>query len=88
MPLQEMATSVTYATLELIGVSAVKSGNVLIINGEQVAVGRAAVNHQDIIELRRGALARLSILLDQSHGYAAFLESVRQADPDSGRAVG
>ena len=40
-PLQEMATSVTYATLELIGVAVVKSGNVLIINGEQVAVGEA-----------------------------------------------
>ena len=40
-PLQEMAASVTHATLELIGVAAIKSGNVLIINGEQVAVGEA-----------------------------------------------
>jgi len=40
-PLQEMATGVTHATLELIGISAMKSGNVLIINGEQVAVGEA-----------------------------------------------
>ncbi|MDY7108296.1 MAG: exosortase/archaeosortase family protein [Planctomycetota bacterium] len=40
-PLQEMATGVTHATLELIGVSSLKSGNVLIINGEQVAVGEA-----------------------------------------------
>jgi exosortase len=40
-PLQEMATSVTHATLELVGVSSLKSGNVLIINGEQVAVGEA-----------------------------------------------
>ena len=36
-----MAASVTHATLELIGVAAIKSGNVLIINGEQVAVGEA-----------------------------------------------
>lgn len=40
-PLQEMATGVTHATLELIGISSMKSGNVLIINGEQVAVGEA-----------------------------------------------
>jgi exosortase len=40
-PLQELATSVTHAMLELIGVSAIKSGNVIIINGEQVAVGEA-----------------------------------------------
>ena len=40
-PLQELATSVTYSMLEVMGVSATKSGNVLIINGEQVAVGEA-----------------------------------------------
>ncbi len=40
-PLQETATAVTHGMLELIGVSAVKSGNVLVINGEQVAVGEA-----------------------------------------------
>lgn len=40
-PLQELATTVTHAMLELIGVSAVKSGNVIVINGEQVAVGEA-----------------------------------------------
>lgn len=40
-PMQEMATSVTYAVLEFVGVTAVKSGNVLVINGEQVAVGEA-----------------------------------------------
>jgi exosortase len=40
-PMQTMATSVTHATLEVMGVSAVKSGNVLIINGEEVAVGEA-----------------------------------------------
>ncbi len=40
-PMQELATSVTHAMLELIGVSAVKSGNVIVINGEQVAVGEA-----------------------------------------------
>jgi exosortase len=41
LPLQELATTVTHAMLELFGVAAVKSGNVLIINGEQVAVGEA-----------------------------------------------
>jgi exosortase len=40
-PLQEIATSVTHSMLEVIGISAIKSGNVLIINGEQVAVGEA-----------------------------------------------
>ena len=40
-PLQELSTSVTHGVLQLIGVGAVKSGNVLIINGEQVAVGEA-----------------------------------------------
>jgi exosortase len=40
-PLQEIATSVTHSMLEFIGVSAIRSGNVLIINGEQVAVGEA-----------------------------------------------
>lgn len=40
-PLQELATTVTHAMLELIGVSAIKSGNVIILNGEQVAVGEA-----------------------------------------------
>lgn len=40
-PMQELATSVTYGMLEFIGVTSAKSGNVLIINGEQVAVGEA-----------------------------------------------
>ncbi len=40
-PMQELATTVTHSMLELIGVVAVRSGNVLIINGEQVAVGEA-----------------------------------------------
>jgi exosortase len=40
-PLQEISTGVTHATLELIGISTIKSGNVLVINGEQVAVGEA-----------------------------------------------
>jgi len=40
-PLQELATTVTHAMLEFIGVTAIKSGNVIIINGEQVAVGEA-----------------------------------------------
>jgi exosortase len=41
IPLQTMAASVTYAILELIGVTAVKSGSILLINGEQIAVGEA-----------------------------------------------
>jgi exosortase len=40
-PLQEMATGITHAMLELLGVEAIRSGNVIIINGEQVAVGEA-----------------------------------------------
>lgn len=40
-PLQELATTVTHSMLEFIGVNAIKSGNVIIINGEQVAVGEA-----------------------------------------------
>ena len=41
LPLQELATNVTYSMLQVIGVNTIKSGNVLIINGEQVAVGEA-----------------------------------------------
>jgi len=41
LPLQELATSVTYSMLQFIGVAAIKSGNILVINGEQVAVGEA-----------------------------------------------
>ena len=41
LPLQEFATTVTHTLLQLIGVGAIKSGNVLIINGEEVAVGEA-----------------------------------------------
>jgi exosortase len=41
LPLQNMATVVTHSMLEFFGVSAVRSGNVLVINGEQVAVGEA-----------------------------------------------
>lgn len=40
-PLQELATTVTHGMLGLMGVGAVKTGNMLIINGEQVAVGEA-----------------------------------------------
>jgi len=40
-PLQELATAVTHSTLELIGISTIKSGNILVINGERVAVGEA-----------------------------------------------
>ncbi len=41
IPLQTMATAVTHAVLELIGVTAVRSGNVLLINGERIAVDEA-----------------------------------------------
>ena len=41
IPLQTMATAVTHAVLELFGVTALRSGNVLLINGEQIAVGEA-----------------------------------------------
>ncbi|MCI0675948.1 MAG: exosortase/archaeosortase family protein, partial [Phycisphaerales bacterium] len=41
LPLQELATTVTYSMLQVIGVEAVKNGNILVINGEQVAVGEA-----------------------------------------------
>jgi exosortase len=41
IPLQAMATSVTEIMLELIGVPAMRMGHVLLINGEQVAVGEA-----------------------------------------------
>ena len=40
-PLQGMATTVTHGILELIGVSTIKQGYVLLINGEQIAVGEA-----------------------------------------------
>lgn len=41
LPLQEFATSITHGILELVGVGAIRSGNILIINGEEVAVGEA-----------------------------------------------
>ncbi len=41
LPLQELATTVTHTLLQLVGVGAIKSGNVLIINGQEVAVGEA-----------------------------------------------
>ena len=41
LPLQALATQVTQATLELVGVPAMRLGNVLVINGEHVAVGEA-----------------------------------------------
>jgi exosortase len=39
--LQTLATQVTQATLELVGVPATRLGNVLDINGQQIAVGEA-----------------------------------------------
>jgi exosortase len=41
IPLQEQATVITQSSLELLGVPASRSGNLLLINGEQVAVGEA-----------------------------------------------
>ncbi len=41
IPLQTLATTVTHASLELFGVTAIRLGNVLVINGEQIAVGEA-----------------------------------------------
>lgn len=41
IPLQAMATNVTQMMLELIGVPARRVGHLLVINGEQVAVGEA-----------------------------------------------
>lgn len=41
VPLQAMATDVTQMMLELIGVPATRVGHVLVINGEEVAVGEA-----------------------------------------------
>ncbi len=41
IPLQSFATSVTHSTLELFGVAAARMGNVLVINGERIAVGEA-----------------------------------------------
>ncbi len=41
IPLQTLATAVTQATLELFGVASTRLGNVLVINGEQIAVGEA-----------------------------------------------
>ncbi len=41
IPLQSMATEITYTCLELFGYSVSKLGNVLVINGEHVAVAEA-----------------------------------------------
>jgi exosortase len=40
-PLQQLATSITHSILDVLGVAVMRSGNILIINGEQVAVGEA-----------------------------------------------
>jgi exosortase len=40
-PLQSLATGVTHELLELFGVEATRMGKVLVINGEQIAVGEA-----------------------------------------------
>ncbi len=41
IPLQSLATVVTQSTLELVGVASTRLGNVLIVNGQQIAVGEA-----------------------------------------------
>ena len=41
IPLQSLATVVTQSTLELIGVASTRLGNVLMVNGQQIAVGEA-----------------------------------------------
>ena len=41
LPLQTMATTVTHSVLELCGVTAMRLGNVLVINGQEIAVGEA-----------------------------------------------
>ena len=41
IPLQALATAVTQAMLELFGVASTRLGSVLVINGEQIAVGEA-----------------------------------------------
>ncbi len=41
LPLQSVATGVVHTVLELLGVPATRFGHVLVINGEQIAVGEA-----------------------------------------------
>lgn len=41
LPLQEMATAITHGMLEIFGVTATRLGNVIVIKGQQVAVGEA-----------------------------------------------
>ena len=41
LPLQTMATVVTHSMLELCGVAATRYGNMLVINGQEIAVGEA-----------------------------------------------
>ena len=41
LPLQALATTVTHGALELFGVASTRFGNVLIINGQEIAVGEA-----------------------------------------------
>ena len=41
LPLQTMATMVTHSMLELCGVAAIRYGNMLVINGQEIAVGEA-----------------------------------------------
>ncbi len=41
IPLQSMAAAITHATLELFGVATTRTGNALVINGQQIAVGEA-----------------------------------------------
>ena len=57
LPLQNQATMVTHAVLELVGVGAVRSGNVLLINGQQVAVGEACNGMRMVFALTLVAFA-------------------------------
>ena len=41
IPLQSLATVVTQSTLELIGVGSSRLGSILVVNGQQIAVGEA-----------------------------------------------
>lgn len=41
MPLQSMAAGVTHESLTLMGIAATRMGNVLVVNGEQIAVAEA-----------------------------------------------
>lgn len=51
VPLQSMAASVTTSLLDLRGVPAIQQGSVIVINGEQVAVGEACNGMRMVLAL-------------------------------------